>query len=140
MKEQELQEVIKSKKVPNLLSILLIINAVFTFIGGVALMVFPEKVTYGMVLGHSADFLFHLLGSSAFSLAVLSFFGIYIKEQNGIRAAVLTFLVFHGLTAIIGLLSLFGGVSIFVSINAGVHTLFFLLFILFGFKKAFKKV
>ena len=133
MKEQELQIVRDNDS--KSLSILLIINAVFTFIGGVALMLFPDEVTYGLLSGHNADFLYYLLGASAFSLAVLSFFGRNIKEQNGLRAVVLTFLVFHGLTAIIGILSLMGGISTFVWINVGVHTLFFLLFGFFGFKK-----
>jgi multisubunit Na+/H+ antiporter MnhG subunit len=73
------------------LSILLLLNAVFTFLGGVGLISIPDKITYGMPLNHQANFLFYLLGCSAFSLAVLSFSARTFVSRKGLRIAELTY-------------------------------------------------
>lgn len=115
------------------LSVLFLANAVFTFVGGLALLFLPEKVMYGVHIDRQYYFLFYLLGASAFSLAVVSFFARGFREKESIRAAVCTFLAFHGITALVGVYSMFMGASTFISVNAAVHAIFFVLFLVFGF-------
>jgi len=114
------------------LTVLLLANAVFTFAGGIGLVFFPAKVTYGIRFDPQAGFLYRLLGVTAFSLAVLSFLACSRKDRDARLTAVWTFIVFHGLTAAVGILSLAGGISPFVAVNASVHGLFTILFLIIG--------
>jgi hypothetical protein len=120
------------EQMPSRLATFFFVNAIFTFPGGVGLIFFGEKVTYGIQLAGQTTFLFRLLGSTAFSLSALSFYARQFSEFVSIQAAIVSFLIFHGLTAIVGVFTLFSGISRFVAINAIVHILFFALFYLFG--------
>lgn len=116
------------------LKVLLIVNAVFTFLGGVGLMFFPEKITYGIIPNHQYNFIFYLLGVCAISLAYLSFAAAKLTDNAGLKIVVITFLIFHGATMLVGIITILKGVSIFVLVNAVVHFLFFMAFFAAGRK------
>jgi hypothetical protein len=117
------------------LSKLFIASAVFNLLGGIILIFGANQLSSWLHLGSSSNFLWHLLGACSFSLAVLSFYAIKFKPKESIKAAVITIMTFNGLSAIVSIWAIAGGINPLVWINTTVHVIFFVLFLYFGLIK-----
>jgi hypothetical protein len=113
------------------------LNALFTLAGGVILLVAPNQIMQlaGASVEPRADFVYYLLGASALSLAVLSFFGMTWSDTQAVRAAAVTFVVFHASSAAVAVYVIAHGVSAAVWANVAVHILFALLFLYVGVRR-----
>ena len=118
-----------------------LLNALFTLAGGVILLVVPNQIMQlaGVPVDPRADFVYYLLGTSALSLAVLSFFGMTWSDTHAVRAAAVTFLVFHASSAAVAVYVIAHGVSAVVWANVAVHVLFALLFLYVGVLRTSKR-
>jgi len=114
------------------ISLLFFINGIFNALGGVLLFLFSDKLAYGLNISQSANFLWYLLGAASITLAVISFYGVYLKERVSIQAIRISLMTFHGLSALVSVWAITNGMSSLIWINATIHIIFFALFYYFG--------
>lgn len=104
---------------------LFLANAIFNAIGAVILFVAPCILIERFGLGEGATFLVYLLAVCSLSLAILSWCAFRNKERTLARAAAVTFLVFHFVSALVSVWYVcMGGGEVYVWVNAAVHLLF----------------
>lgn len=114
---------------------LLLVNAVFTFAGGVILFAVPSQImsAVGVHIDPSAYFVYYLLGASALSFAVLSYRGRTLRDANALQVVALTFFVFHAASAGVSVYAVVEGLSTIVWVNTSIHVVFSALFAYYGF-------
>jgi len=96
------------------LNVLFYANALFNALGAVILFAAPPRLDSLLALRSSSDFQWHLLAACSLSLAVVSFYAPTFKDPHAVRAVVLTFLTFNGVSAI---------VSVWAIVDTEVHGL-----------------
>ena len=116
------------------LSALLLVNALFNAAGAVILVVAPPWLDLALGLGPRGDFLWHLLAACSLALAIVSFLASRFHDPHAVRAIVITFLVFHGTSALVSVWAIAAGLPVVVWANTAIHLLFFGLFWLLGFR------
>jgi hypothetical protein len=114
------------------LTILFLLNGIFNIIGAVVLAFAPVIGPFLGLVGSDAAFIWRLLAVCSFSLGILSFLGMRFNERFAIISAITVFCIFHGASALVSILEIFGGLPAFVFGNTAIHLLFLLLFILFS--------
>lgn len=120
------------------LSKLFAIHAVFNLLGGVLLFIGAAQLSNWLHLGSSSNFLWHLLGACSLALAALSFYAISFKNNEGIRAAVITIIIFNGFSAFASIWATADGIDRVVWANTTIHIVFCALFLYFCFTKSWK--
>jgi hypothetical protein len=117
------------------LSKLLLINGLFTFIGGVILIIIPNTIFgwVGIQLSGNIYVISYLLGVTSISFSVLSLYATLLKDRDSLKAISLTFLIFHLASAIVGINGLLHGLHAVIWINIVIHLTFSLLFLYLGF-------
>ena len=114
------------------LNVLFYANALFNALGAVILFAAPPRLDSLLALGSSSDFQWHLLAACSLSLAVVSFYAPTFKDPHAVRAVVLTFLTFNGVSAIVSVWAIVDGLPAFVWFNTAIHVVFFGLFWILG--------
>jgi len=108
------------------------INGIFNALGAVILFFLSSILDKNLHLSSEADFLWYLLGVCSISIAVLSFYACQFKENESIKATVITIMTFHGLSALVSSWVLINGITPLIWANMGVHIVFFLMFLFLG--------
>lgn len=119
------------------LRILAILHAVITTLAGIVLVIAPSFIpnTVGISLDPSAYLICYLLAASEFSIAVLSYGIVVIKDRNAIRIIVLSLIIFHGSAAVLELYAFTQGLSPAIWGNIALRILAVILFYYFGIYK-----
>ncbi len=114
---------------------LLLVNALFTLVGGFILFFVPHQIMslVGVHTEPGTDFVYYLLGASALSLAVLSYGARTLTDARSLRVVALTCLAFHALSAGVGVYAFAHGLSAAVWVNTLIHIIFAVLFVYYGF-------
>jgi hypothetical protein len=113
---------------------LFLLNGIFNVLGAVILVFGADRLSSALHLGTQADFLWHLLGACSLTLAVLSFYAGSFDEKKSTHAAVVTFMTFHGLAALVSIWAIADGIGVVVWGNTAIHLVFFVAFWYFGLR------
>jgi phosphate starvation-inducible membrane PsiE len=92
---------------------LFLMHAIITLAAGIVLIVSPAFIpaTVDMVISPQQSLLCYFLGAAEIALAYLSFMGSRISDVKSLRMICMTFIIFHGLTALVELLSYTEGIN-----------------------------
>lgn len=92
---------------------LLLFHAIVTFAAGVVLIVAPGVIpgVVGIQVDPRGHLLCYLLGASEVSLALLSYGSRTLSDRRALQLVCLTFVVFHGLTALVEVYAFTQGIS-----------------------------
>ena len=114
---------------------LLLIHAIVTGAAGVVLIGAPKLIpgVVGIQLPVSAYLISYLLGAAEVSLAVLSYLSTKLSDQQALRVVCLTFVVFHGLTALVEVYAFVQRARAQVWVNVLVRVVVVGAFIYYGF-------
>lgn len=112
--------------------ILFIAHGIVTAAAGVVLIVAPGLIpsTVGIELPGDANLLPYLLGGVELGVAVLSIGAVRLRERAAIRLIAISFVVLHGVTAVVELLALAQGVDPFLWGNVALRVVVAVLFAL----------
>lgn len=119
---------------------LLIVHALVTLAAGVVLIVAPGLIpsSVHIRLSSDANLICYLLGACEISLAVLSYSGAKLRDAQAIRLICATFIVLHGLTAVVELYAFTQGTSVKIWSNIVLRIAVIGLFWYYGFIKPAK--
>lgn len=107
---------------------LLAANGAFNALGAALLLAIPDRLTYGLRLGPSASFLWHLLAAASLAFAVLSLGSLRLADVLALQVVVITLLVFHAASALVSVWAALTGFPSLVWLNTLVHVIFVVLF------------
>lgn len=116
---------------------LLIFHALFTLAAGAVLIVSPGLIpgTVGIDLNPGAYLICYLLGAGEISLAALSYFATRISDSQAIRLICFTFIILHGVTALVEVYAFSQGLSASIWGNVALRVVVIGLFRFYGIRK-----
>ena len=116
------------------LRILLVIHAFITFAAGIVLVVAPEAIprVIGIHLAPGTFLICYLLAGAEFSIAFLSFYGVWCRDAECTRLVVRTIIVFHASTAALEIYALTQGIDITLWGNVALRVIVIALFFYCG--------
>lgn len=116
------------------LSVLFLVNGIFTLIGSIILFFMPSLIfgVSGIQLTLGTNFIVYLLGATSVSLSILSFYAAYLLDKSSIKGISITFFVFHLTTGIIGIFAIWNGLSSLIWGSIFIHFFFALSFLILG--------